>query len=36
MQGNFPAITPAVPGTQYSDPEEMQGWVYLGGGYTPR
>jgi len=35
-RGDFPAFTPAEAGTQFSDPEEMQGWVDLGGGYIPK
>jgi len=29
----FPAFTPAEAGSRFSDPEGMQGWVDLGGGY---
>jgi len=29
-RGDFPAFPPAEAGTRFSDPEGMQGWVYLG------
>ena len=32
--GDFPAFTPVKAGTRFSDPEGMQGWVDLGGGYN--
>jgi len=35
-RGDFPAFTPAEAATRFSDPEGMQGWVDLGGGYNPR
>jgi len=31
--GDFPDFTPAEAGTRFSDPEGMQGWVDLAGGY---
>jgi len=34
--GDFPAFTPAEAGARFSDPGGMQGWVDLGGDYTPR
>jgi len=34
--GDFPAFTPVEIGTQFSDPEGMQGWADLAGGYIPR
>jgi len=35
-RGDFPTFTPAEAGTRFSDPEGMQDWVDLGGGYIPR
>jgi len=34
-RGDFPAFTPAETGTRFSDPEGIQDWVNLGGGYIP-
>jgi len=34
--GDFPTITPAKAGTQFSNSGGMQGWVDLGGGYIPK
>ena len=36
VSSDFPAFTPAEAATRFSDPGGMQGWVDLGGGYTPR
>jgi len=34
--GDFPAFTPTEAGTKFSDPEGMQGWVDLDGGFILR